>query len=87
MAIVDLCIGHPVHVNQDIEKNCLCFNSVSLSLTLFSPEPVESVLGAVDGEYGGPGVGLGDPPIPLQYDHLLPEQKHFLPEEIISFMS
>ena len=35
-----------------------------------APEPVEALLGAVDGEDGCAGVGLGDPTVPLQDDHL-----------------
>ena len=38
-----------------------------------SPEPVESVVGAVDGEDGGAGVGLGHAPVPLQHDDLGPD--------------
>ena len=37
------------------------------------PEPVESVVGAVDGEDGGAGVGLGHAPVPLQHDDLGPD--------------
>ena len=37
---------------------------------IFSPESVESVVRPVDGEHGGPGVGLGHPPVALQDDHL-----------------
>ena len=37
------------------------------------PESVEAVLGAVDGEDGGAGVGLGHAPVPLQDDDFGPD--------------
>ena len=37
------------------------------------PEPVEAVLGAVDGEDGGAGVGLCNAPVPLQDDYFGPD--------------
>ena len=36
-------------------------------------ETVKAVFGAVDREDGGPGVGLGNPPVPLEDDHLGPD--------------
>ena len=38
-----------------------------------SPESVESVVGAVDGEDGGARVGLGHAPVALQHDDLGPD--------------
>ena len=37
------------------------------------PEPIESLLGPVDSEDGGPGVGLGYPPVPFEDDNLGPD--------------
>ena len=37
------------------------------------PEPVEAVIGPVDGEDGGAGVGLGHAPVPLEDDDLGPD--------------
>ena len=37
-----------------------------------NPEPIKPVLRPADRQDGGPGVGLGDPPVPLKDDHFCP---------------
>ena len=38
-----------------------------------NPEPVEALVRPIDCEDGGAGVGLGHPPVPLEYDDLGPD--------------
>ena len=51
----------------------LCVAHGVLEAREADPEAVEAVVGAVDGEDGGAGVGLGHAPVALQHDDLGPD--------------
>ena len=72
MSLDLLCLGVP-HGIVKARQPDPGSRSDRLSIVSVKPESVEAIVGAVDCEDRGPGVGLGHSPVPLQHDDLGPD--------------